>query len=75
MPVYEYTCPSCKAGFELLRPITKMNDRAACPECATDADRKLSVFSAMIMGSDGAMLPMAGGGGGCGCGGNCACAM
>jgi hypothetical protein len=54
--------------------MTKMNDKVACPDCESTASRKLSVFAAMSMGSDGAMLPMAGGGG-CGCGGNCACSI
>ena len=74
MPVYEYLCPTCKSRFDVLRPISRMNDETCCPECETRAEKQLSVFSAMIMGGDGAMLPMAGGGG-CGCGGNCACGM
>lgn len=74
MPVYEYTCPRCKADFEVLRPIHRMAEAVTCPTCAATADRRLSVFAATTVGSDGAMLPMAGGGG-CGCGGNCACSM
>ncbi len=73
MPVYEYVCPSCKTDFELLRPITKMDEAAKCPDCEVISDRKLSVFASMLMGSDGAMLPMAGGGGGGCCGGGCGC--
>ncbi len=74
MPVYEYSCPSCKDSFELLRPIHKMDDRADCPTCAMPAGRKLSVFAAVSVGANGASLPMAGMGGGC-CGGSCGCSM
>ena len=77
MPIYEYTCASCEQRFDKLRPVTRMDDPAPCPECGGDSSRQLSVFSAFSGGSDGEASAVPGGGGGCGgCGPNgCGCAM
>ena len=76
MPLYEYTCASCDHTFEKLRPITRMDDPAPCPDCQGDSERQLSVFSSYSTGSNGETRAIAGGGGGCcgGGGGGCACA-
>ena len=31
MPLYEYYCKPCNSQFELLRPISKMDEAASCP--------------------------------------------
>jgi putative FmdB family regulatory protein len=44
MPLYEYTCKSCKSEFELL---VRSSEAPHCPSCqATDVERRLSVFAA-----------------------------
>ncbi|MEM7785399.1 MAG: zinc ribbon domain-containing protein [Planctomycetota bacterium] len=44
MPLYEFTCKSCLAEFELL--VRSENDKLECPECNSDGlERKLSIFS------------------------------
>ena len=77
MPIYEYTCTSCECRFERLRPMSRMDDDAPCPECDGDSSRELSVFVSFSSGSNGEVSAIAGGGGGCGgCGpGGCACSM
>ena len=74
MPLYEYRCDDCGAGFETLVRSAGLADRQPCAECGSpQARRMLSVFSTpRASGGDGASLPMAGpsGGGGC-CGGAC----
>ena len=75
MPIYEFTCTTCGARFERLRPISRMDDDAPCPECDGESKRELSVFAAYSSGADGEMSAVAGGGGCGGCGpGGCACA-
>jgi putative FmdB family regulatory protein len=63
MPVYEYRCPECALKFELLRPMSKVNEDAACPRCNNGAKRILSTFAAFSKGSSGEPAPVAGGSG------------
>ena len=77
MPIYEYACESCGAGFERLRPMSRRDDQAECPECDGEGLRQLSVFASFSAGANGEVSPIAGGGGCCGgaSGGGCACSM
>ena len=76
MPLYEYECSPCEIILELLRPISRMDDEAICPECQGLAQRQLSVFTSFTKSANGKIGSVAGGGGcgGGGCGGGCACA-
>ncbi len=65
MPVYEYTCPVCSCRFELIRPISRAEEDAPCPDCATVSPRALSRFAAVTRDAGGASVPV----GGSGCGG------
>jgi len=50
MPLYEYTCTSCHAEFELL---VRGSDVPACPKCHSEAlERRVSVFRAGASGSN-----------------------
>ena len=76
MPIYEYVCTSCEHLFERLRPMSRMDDEASCPECDGDSSRQLSVFAAFSSSSNGESGAIAGAGGCGGCGpGGCACSM
>ena len=77
MPVYEYRCSSCDHLFERLRPMSRMDDEAPCPQCDGGSTRMMSVFAAFSSSSNGETSAVAGAGGGCGgCGpGGCACSM
>jgi len=56
MPLYEYTCDSCRREFELL---VRGEERPACPECGgTRLEKLLSVPVAHVGGSKSA-LPIA----------------
>ena len=75
MPLYEYTCVGCDHTFEKLRPITRMDDPAPCPDCENESERQLSVFASFSTSANGDTRAIAGGGGCCGSGGGaCACA-
>ena len=75
MPIYEYACETCECEFERLRPMDRMDDPAACPECDGEGQRQLSVFSSFSASANGDVSRVAGGGGCCGGGGGCACSM
>ena len=68
MPIYEYACTSCDHDFELLRPMSRMDEPTPCPECSSKAKRQISMFASYSIGAEGAISPV--GGGGC-CGGSC----
>jgi len=69
VPLYEYRCGECGAGFEALVPAARA-DQEPCPDCGSEARRLLSLVAAPVRGTDGAAMPVTGGGGGC-CGGAC----
>lgn len=47
MPIYEYTCGSCKKEFEELLRSAAAEKTVRCPECGSPkVTRKLSVFAA-----------------------------
>jgi len=48
MPIYEYLCPRCEAGFELIRPISQASEPAPCPRCGTKSDKLPSVFASKV---------------------------
>ena len=73
MPLYEYYCRTCSAKFELLRPMSRADEQATCPEGHRGGARTLSVFATVGKGAEGGYESASGsgcacGGGGCGCG-------
>ena len=62
MPIYEYVCPSCELKFEMLRPMSRANEKAACPECKKEAERVLSTFACCSVSGSGETTPIAGSG-------------
>lgn len=74
MPIYEYFCPACNTRFEELRPSSRMDDAASCPEGHLHGRRVLSTFAALTRDGDGAVNSVAGAGCG-GCADNCACSL
>ncbi len=45
MPVYEYYCENCQLEYELIRPVSKIEDPAPCAKCNENGQRQLSNFS------------------------------
>jgi putative FmdB family regulatory protein len=60
MPIYEYFCPVCKTKFELLRPLSAVDDDAACPDCKTPSSRTLSKFACYTKDSGGSSSSVGG---------------
>ena len=65
MPIYEYECPKCDSKFELLRPMSRADEKATCPECRSEAQRVVSVCCCATTDESGMTSAIAGGGGGC----------
>ena len=63
MPLYEYYCPPCSSQFEVLRPVSQMDQAATCPSGHTTNNRVLSLFSVPRGATEGsvATMPMMGG--------------
>ena len=54
MPIYEYSCQTCKSSFELL---IRGSEEPACPECGgSKLEKLLRVPAAHVAGGN---LPMA----------------
>ncbi len=71
MPLYEYYCRECEGKFELLRPMSRSDEPATCPQGHAGAQRVLSVFAAFSSG-EGGTEAVAGGGCAACAGGHCA---
>lgn len=70
MPLYEYTCRACGAGFEKIRKYDDREKPTSCPSCGSeDAVPTFSVpgrvGQANGAGGSTATLPQTGTGGGC----------
>ncbi len=72
MPIYEYVCSECDSKFELLRPMSRANEAAPCPQCHQKAERVLSRFACFSADESG-MTSAVGGSSCASCAsGNCA---
>ena len=70
VPIYEYTCASCEAGFEqLVRTVnTEAPAAVKCPSCGSAKTRRL--MSVFAVGAEAKSQTRAAPEGGCGrCGG------
>ena len=45
MPVYEYYCENCKSEYEMIRPVSRMDEPGPCPNCGQPGQRLLSYFA------------------------------
>jgi putative FmdB family regulatory protein len=77
MPIYEYWCRPCAAGFDKLQPMGSSSEEAKCPRCGAPAKKMLSLVAAVNRSGSqseaGPQYRASSGGGGCACGGHCGC--
>jgi putative FmdB family regulatory protein len=38
LPTYEYACPSCKAGFDIIKSVKAIDQVETCPKCSSSCD-------------------------------------
>jgi putative FmdB family regulatory protein len=55
MPIYEYRCVNGHE-FEKMRPMSQMNEPAACPACGSNGQKLVSPFANSNLGV-GIMIP------------------
>lgn len=48
MPVYEFVCPKCQTEFEVMRPLSRLDEPALCPRCGQRGERLMSVFGSKV---------------------------
>ncbi len=60
MPLYEYYCPTCSKKFEILRPMSRSDEPATCPEGHDGAERVVSLFTSLTKAADGSIAPVSG---------------
>ena len=63
MPLYEYQCGECEARFEMLRPMSRADEPAICPQGHPGAKRAISTFATGGRGAAPSVPPPTGGGG------------
>jgi putative FmdB family regulatory protein len=70
VPIYEFSCLSCRHTFDVFGGYASRDERQVCPECeSTNTKAMFSTFA--VMGSGVAMETASSGG--CACGGSCSC--
>ena len=72
MPLYEFVCDRCATKFEVLRPVSRMDEPAPCPKGHGTSQRVISRFAALTRDEFGESESVTGGGCG-GCAGGCTC--
>ena len=45
MPIYEYYCDRCQEKYEAIRPVSRIDESAPCPDCGSEGKRQLSAFA------------------------------
>ena len=59
------SAPACRSKFEMLRPMSQSEEKAACPQCGQPSGRAISRFSCLAKDDTGYTAPI----GGSSCGG------
>jgi putative FmdB family regulatory protein len=70
VPIYEFSCLTCRHTFEVFGSYASREQRQVCPECEGTSTR--AMFSTFAVAGSGERTG-ASTGGGCACGGSCAC--
>ncbi|MEO6795955.1 MAG: zinc ribbon domain-containing protein [Candidatus Dormibacter sp.] len=72
MPIYEFSCLSCRHTFDVFGTYASRDARQVCPSCeGTNTKALFSTFA--VTGTATSTKSTGASAGGCGCGGGCAC--
>jgi putative FmdB family regulatory protein len=71
VPIYEFSCLSCRHTFDVFGGYASRDERQVCPEC--ESTNTKAMFSTFAVAGRGEATSSAASGGGCACGGSCAC--
>jgi putative FmdB family regulatory protein len=71
MPIYEFSCLTCRHTFDVFGSYASRDERQVCPECeGTNTKVMFSTFAVTGKGEVSAGTTSSG----CACGGSCSCA-
>lgn len=70
VPIYEFSCMTCRHTFDVFGSYASREERQVCPRCEGTNTRAMFSTFAMVGTGDAPSTSTAGG---CGCGGSCAC--
>jgi putative FmdB family regulatory protein len=70
VPVYEFSCLSCRHTFDVFGGYASRDERQVCPECESTNTRVMFSTFAVIGTGEASSTSTSGG---CACGGSCAC--
>ena len=70
VPIYEFSCLSCRHTFDVFGGYASRDERQICPQCeGTNTKALFSTFAVTGKGDSAATSNSSG----CACGGSCAC--
>jgi len=70
VPIYEFSCLSCRQTFDVFGGYASRDERQVCPSCeSTNTKVMFSTFAVVGTGEASSASTT----GGCACGGSCAC--
>ena len=70
VPIYEFSCLTCRHTFDVFGSYASRDERQVCPQCEGINTRAMFSTFAVVGAGDAADASTAGG---CGCGGSCSC--
>jgi len=70
VPIYEFSCLTCRHTFDVLGSYASRDERQVCPQCEGTNTRAMFSTFAVVGSGDAAEVSSAGS---CACGGSCAC--
>ncbi len=70
VPIYEFSCLTCRHTFDVFGSYASRDERQVCPQCEGTNTRAMFSTFAVVGSADAAGGSTAGG---CGCGGSCSC--
>jgi len=71
VPIYEFSCLSCRHKFDVFGNFASRAERQVCPSC--EGTNTKALFSTFSVTAGASASSTGAGSGGCGCGGGCAC--
>ena len=60
MPTYQYRCNECNESFQVRKPMSEIDSKAACPECGSTRTNRLISNVSFFSSSDGVRHAIAG---------------
>ncbi|TMF29425.1 MAG: zinc ribbon domain-containing protein [Chloroflexi bacterium] len=73
VPIYEFSCLSCRQTFDVFGGYASRDERQVCPSCESTNTKVMFSTFAVVGTGEASSASTASTSGGCACGGSCAC--